>query len=366
MATRAAVVREPNTLDVVEVEVAAPAPHEVSVEIAAVGVCHTDLSMLAGSLGLPLPAVLGHEGSGVVTAVGDDVASVRPGDRVVLCCLAPCGSCFHCVRDEYSLCEVAGRAMAEGTLLDGTTRVTARGVPVHQAAGLGAFADRCVVPAAAVVPLPDAVSFEHGALMGCGVLTGFGAVLNAGEVRPGESVVVLGCGGVGLSAIQGARVSGAAVIIAVDPRPERRRLATIVGASHALEPGADLVPAVRDLTSGRGADAVIEAAGVQDTVEIALRLTRAGGRLVLVGAGSTQVRLSVPAFLGLVHPEKSVRGSLYGSGHPRRTIETMLACHARGDLVLDDFVTHRFGLAEIASALDYARRAEGARAVVVP
>lgn len=202
--------------------------------------------------------------------------------------------------------------------------------------------------------------------MGCGVLTGFGAVLNAAEVRPGESVVVLGCGGVGLSAIQGARISGAAEIIAVDPRPERRRLAQTVGASQALDPGSELVSAVRDLTSGRGADAVIEAAGVQDTVGVALRLTRAGGRLVLVGAGSAQVRLSVPAFLGLVHPEKTVRGSLYGSGHPRRTIENLLACHARGDLVLDDFVTSRFGLSEIASALDYAQRAEGARAVVVP
>ncbi|MCW2758643.1 MAG: zinc-binding dehydrogenase family protein [Nocardioidaceae bacterium] len=362
--SQAAVLETAGDLRIVDVDVAAPARGEVAVAIRATGICHSDLSMHDGMLGLPLPAVLGHEAAGVVLDVGEGVTSVAAGDRVVLSCLAPCGTCFYCIQGQHTLCEVAGAAMNTGTLLDGTTRMLLGGRGVHQAAGLGTFAEQCVVPERAVVPLPAAVPFEHGALMGCGVLTGFGAAVNAAAVQPGESVVVIGCGGVGLSAVQGARICGAATIIAVDLREDRRDLARAVGATHALEPGPEVLSAIRDLTDGRGADVVLEVGGVQETVKLSLPAARPGGRVVLVGAGGTDVRLSVPAFLGLVHPEKTVRGSLYGSRHPRQTIERVLALYAAGALVLDDMVSRTFSFDAIVEAVAYSRTGQGARAIV--
>jgi len=351
-------------VELVEVELCDPHRAEVEVEIAATGICHSDLSMLDGALGLPLPAVLGHEAAGVVRRVGADVRHVSPGDRVVLSCMAPCGSCFYCVRGQFSLCEVAGPAMGGGTLLDGTTRISHQGAPVRQAAGLGTFAERCVVPGHAVLGLPDAVPFDQGALLGCAVLTGFGAAVNAAEVVPGESVVVLGCGGVGLSAVQGAVLAGAGEVIAVDPRADRRDLALGLGAARVLDPAEDLIRAVRGLTSGRGADVAIEAAGVQPTVDAALSVARPGGRVVLVGAGTPSVKFATSAFLGLVHTEKQVRGSLYGSAHPRHTIERLLAAYASGALVLGDVVGRRFTFDDLPEAVEHSRSGRGGRTVV--
>jgi Zn-dependent alcohol dehydrogenase len=362
--SQAAVLESPGRMRVVEVEVGAPQRAEVMVEIRATGICHSDLSWYDGLLDAELPAVLGHEAAGVVVEVGEGVDRVSCGDRVVLSCLAPCGACFYCMRGQHTLCEVAGRAMNAGTLLDGTTRLRLDGRDVRQGAGLGTFAERCVVPEHAVVALPDDVPFEHAALMGCGVLTGFGAAVNAAEVRPGESVVVIGCGGVGLNALQGARIAGASRIIAVDPRQDRRDLAVKLGATHALEPGADVVRQIRALTGGRGADVVLEVAGVQAAVKLSMPAARPGGRVVLVGAGPPDVRLDVAAFTGVVLQEKTVRGSLYGSRHPRDTIERVLALYAAGGLVLDGMVSREFALADVAQAIDHSRSGHGARALI--
>ncbi|MWA02922.1 alcohol dehydrogenase catalytic domain-containing protein [Actinomadura sp. LD22] len=362
--TQAAVLEAPGRMRVADVELLPPRRGEVMVQVRATGICHSDLSWHDGLLGAALPAVLGHEAAGVVAAVGEDVTRVAVGDRVVLSCLAPCGGCFHCVRGRPTLCEVAGGAMGGGTLLDGTTRVRLGGRQVHQGAGLGTFAEHCVVPEGAVVALPGTVPFGHAALMGCAVLTGFGAAVNAAGVQPGESVAVIGCGGVGLSAVQGARVAGASRIVAIDPRAGRRDLALKVGATDVLPSGPGALREIRALTGGRGADVVLEAAGVRDAVKLSVPAARPGGRVVLVGAGAPDVRLDVAAFTGLVLQEKSVRGSLYGSGHPRETIERLLALYAAGAIVLDEMVSREFALADIAEAIDYCRAGTGARALI--
>jgi alcohol dehydrogenase/S-(hydroxymethyl)glutathione dehydrogenase/alcohol dehydrogenase len=337
----------------------------VLVDMGATGVCHSDLSVLDGKLPNPVPLVLGHEGAGTVLRVGAGVRHLAPGDRVVLSWLAQCGSCFHCQRGEASLCESANDAMFRASMLDGTTRFTLDGRQVHHMAGLGTFSRRCVVSEHAAVKVPESLGMAQAALLGCGVLTGFGAAVNTARVRPGETVAVLGCGGVGLNAIQGAQISGAGQVIAVDPSQERRELALRMGATTALAPSEELVTIVRDLTEGRGVDVALEVAGLQDTVNAAVRLTRKGGRIVLVGAGPREVALQVPAYTGMVLTEKTVVGSFYGSSLVARDVPMLVALYESGQLLLDELVTREFGFTEINDAVAYCRDQRGARAVVI-
>jgi alcohol dehydrogenase/S-(hydroxymethyl)glutathione dehydrogenase/alcohol dehydrogenase len=366
MTTSTAVLERPRQpLQMVDLEIERPRAGEVVVEMGATGVCHSDISVQEERLPSPLPVVLGHEGAGTVVEVGDGVVDVRPGDRVVLSWLAQCRSCFHCLRGQPSLCEAAGRAMARGTLLDGTTRLRWDDRPVYQMAGLGTFAHRCVVPAAAAIRVPESLGMAQAALLGCGVLTGFGAAVNTARVQVGDTVAVIGCGGVGLNAVQGARISGARTIIAIDRHAERLRLAEQLGATAILEAGDDVVGRVRDLTEGRGVDVAVEVVGTQETVRNAVRMTRRGGQTVLVGAAGDDVTVSVPAFTGLVMTEKVIRGSLYGSSDVRRDVARLVGLYEAGLLLLDALVSATFPFEKVNEAVAYCASERGARAVVL-
>lgn len=362
----AALMRQTNhPLELTELELEAPRRGEVEVEIGASGICHSDLSVLKGALTNPLPAVLGHEGAGTVVALGEGVEGVAEGDRVTLSWMAQCGHCFYCQRLQPVLCTEGMSGMLRGTLPDGSTRFRLDGQPVYHMAGLGTFSQRVVVPVEAIVPIPRDFPMAQAALLGCGVLTGFGAAANTARIQPGESVAVVGCGGVGLNAIQGARISGATVIIAIDPRQERLDLARALGATATFRPEQDPVRRVRELTGGRGADAVLEVAGLPQTISDAVRMARPGGRVVIVSAPAKSVTLDVPVFTGMVMTEKTIRGSLYGSSTVRRDIPRLVSLYESRELRLDELVTATFSLDRINDALAYCAAEQGARAVIV-
>jgi NDMA-dependent alcohol dehydrogenase len=355
--------REP--LRITEIDLEPPRRGEVMVEIGATGVCHSDISVFNETLQHPMPVVLGHEGAGTVVQVGEGVTDVAPGDRVVLAWLAQCGGCFYCTHGQPQLCETAGVAFAKGALLDGTTRYGIDGRPVYQMAGVGTFSQRCVVPARSAIKIPDTVPLASAALLGCGVLTGFGAAVNTAGIGVGDTVVVLGCGGVGLNAVQGARIAGARTIIAIDMHDERLDLAVKLGATHTLRPSEKVAKEVRALTGGRGADHVLEVVGRQETVRDAVRMTRRGGQVVLVGAAGDDVRVDVPAFTGVVMTEKIIRGSLYGSSDVRREVPRLVGLYESGLLHLDELVTETFEFSQVNEAVEYCASQKGARAMVV-
>ncbi|KFX67214.1 Zn-dependent alcohol dehydrogenase [Paraburkholderia fungorum] len=365
MKTQAAVLSRPGEpIRMVDLDLEPPRAGEVLVAIGASGVCHSDLSVFTGRLPNPLPVVLGHEGAGTVVEVGEDVTELAAGDRVVLSWLTQCGRCFYCQHEQPSLCDSGTAAMARGTMPDGTTRYRWNGEPVYHMAGLGTFSRHCVVPARAAVKLPPEMDLAPASLIGCGVLTGFGAAVNTARVAVGESVAVIGCGGVGLNAIQGARISGARQIIAIDPSEERLAFAREFGATLRLQPGAELIRQIRKATEGRGVDAAIEVVGHQDTVRDAVRMTRRGGRAVLVGAGPDDVVVNVPSFTGIVMTEKTIRGSLYGSAHVHREVQRLIGLYEQKLLKLDELVTRTFEFPAVNDALDYCASGRGARAVL--
>jgi NDMA-dependent alcohol dehydrogenase len=366
MRTVAALLEEPHQpVKVVDLDLEPPRAGEVMVEIAATGVCHSDLSVADGSLGNPMPVVLGHEGAGTVVELGAGVTDLAVGDHVVLTWLAQCGECFYCVHGQAELCERAGMSFARSNLPDGTTRLSSRGAPVFQMAGLGTFARHCVVPARSAVRVPSVLPFESAALIGCAALTGFGAAVNTADIHAGDSVAVIGGGGVGLNTVQGARASGAARIIVIDPSAERREFARSVGATDTLPPSATVAQQVRDLTAGRGADVAFEVVGHADTIGLAVRMARRGGQVVLVGAARADVLLSVPAFNGIVMTGKKILGSLYGSANIRRDVPRLVDLYRAGILKLDELVTERFSLSQAAGAVEYCQQGRGVRGVVV-
>jgi S-(hydroxymethyl)glutathione dehydrogenase/alcohol dehydrogenase len=342
-----------------ELELRELRPHEVRVRIAASGVCHTDLSVRDGSMPALLPTTLGHEGAGVVVEVGSDVTRTKPGDHVVLSWVAPCRTCFHCLRGAAHLCVHGldhgfGDAYAEGPT-----------GPVWPAMGCGTLAEETLLPEAAVIPIASELPLEQAALLGCGVLTGVGAVVRTAQVRPGETVLVVGCGGVGLAAVQGARLSGASRIIAADPSPSARDRALASGATHVLDPGAGDVPTeVRALTDGHGADHGIEVVGLSSTIRTAYDATRRGGIVTVVGAGTFDDDVSISA-LSLMADAKQIRGSVFGSTDPDRDLPPLVDLALRGALDVNALVTRRIGLADVESAFTAMQAAEVARSVVV-
>lgn len=357
--TRAAVLRDTAApLDVVDVELDPTGPEQVRVRLAATGVCHSDLSICRGALRHPLPAVPGHEGAGVVVEVGRAVTSVRPGDHVILNWTPACGTCYFCAKAEPWLCE---RAAADALKAPYATLAGERVVPVL---GAGAFAEETLVLERAVVKIPEDVPFEVAALVGCAVTTGFGAAVNTAKVRPGDSVVVIGCGGVGLSIVQGAQHAGAATIVAVDLSAEKRSLARDLGATDTVDGNDDVEAAVRDLTQGRGADHAFEAIGRSQTIKTAYRLTRRGGTVVVVGAGRHDDHVSFSA-LELFFQARSVVGCVYGSADVARDFPRILALYKSGALDLDRLITGRTTLDGVNDALAAMEAGEGARTVVV-
>jgi S-(hydroxymethyl)glutathione dehydrogenase / alcohol dehydrogenase len=366
MEIRAAVLHEANApLSVETVTLDAPRDGEVLVRVAAAGVCHSDVRLADGDLGDGRwPTVLGHEGSGVVEAVGPGVDGLAAGDRVGFCFVPPCRSCAACAAGRFNLCETAGTHAWAGTMLDGTTRLhLADGTPVRHFNFVSCFAERCVVPAASAVPLPAELPLWEAALLGCAVVTGFGAVRNAARVAIGESVCVIGCGGIGQQIVAAARMAGAGRIVAVDRDPVKLALAVARGATDAVDAGAgDALAAVLARVPG-GVDHALEAVGTPATIRLAWDVIRPGATAVVVGIAPRGAQASVPALELL--SEKALRGSYYGSGNPPLEIARLARLMADGRVVVSDTVSHLTGLDGIEDAFGRLREGSGARTIAV-
>ncbi len=354
MTVRAAVCTQlDKPLEILDLHLEAPRAGEVMVRLAASGICASDASVQKGALPSPLPVVLGHEGAGVVEEVGPGVTALAVGDHVAVCAMPQCGECYRCTRGQPGLCERADGVLFHGALMDGTTRWrTSDGMDVAQFVAAGTFAERVVVPAISVVRIPAEMPFAPAALLGCAVLTGVGAALNTAAIRPGGTVVVIGCGSVGLMAVQGARLAAAERIIAIDLVAAKLDIARQVGATDVLLAAeTDVLAAVQDLTAGRGADTTIEAAGAQVTVDQAIRMTGKGGEVIFVGAGARDVRINIPQFTGLVGSAKTFKGCLFGSADVHRDIPRLVGYYQAGELQLDVLVSRTFGLDAINDGL---------------
>jgi NDMA-dependent alcohol dehydrogenase len=362
---RAAVLREHNgPLSVEEVELADPGPGEAAVRLAASGVCHSDWNVITGATPNPLPAVLGHEGAGVVEAVGEGVADLAPGDHVILSWLPSCGRCFYCVQGRGVLCDVAMADMFEGTLPGGSLALSQNGAPLYHYSYLSTFAERCVVPESCCVRIRPDAPLPVAALVGCAVMTGFGAAVLRARVEPGSTAVVFGAGGVGLSAILGCKLAGARAIVAADPVAFKRETALALGASHAVDPrNEDVTALLRDLTDGRGADYAFDTAGAPGVVAQAYDAVRRGGTVVAVGIPPLAETADLPA-PSLPREEKVVTGSFYGSCRPHVDMPLVIDLYMDGRLDLDVLITREFALEEINEAFAAMNAGEVARGVI--
>ena len=366
MKISAALLAAPNEPFRVEhLDLADPRGGEVLVRVRAVGVCHSDWHLATGATQHPMPVVPGHEGAGVVEAVGPGVSDVAVGDHVCLNWAPSCGTCFYCLRGRSNLCETYTAPIWAGTMLDGTTRLSRNGEPVYSYCGLAAFAERTVVPRQSCIVIRRDVPFEAAALVGCAVATGVGAAMFTAGVKPGESVLVLGCGGVGLNIIQGARLCGATPILAVDQRTEKIWVAKHFGAQSVVLADDDVLAFVQRHTDGRGADHVFEAVGLPGLQEKALAYARPGGSLTLAGLAPMGSATNFPSAL-VARQEKTIRGSYYGGIHAPRDFPMLLDLYKQGQLNLDDLVTRRYRLDQINDAYRDMAAGELARGVVTP
>ena len=345
------------TPDVTDIVLPAVGPTDVRVRVVAAGVCHSDLSLIDGTLAPQFPLALGHEASGTVAEVGPGVAGVAKGDRVVLNWAPACRRCWYCLHAQPWLCTAVENLVspARGHLADGTA--------VHAAVGLGAFAEEIVVPARAVVPLAEGIPLDLAAFLGCAVLTGVGAVRNTAGVRSAESVLVLGIGGIGLSAVLGARMAGAGPIIAADVSAEKEPLARAAGATHFLVSEPSLSKQVRGLTGSRGVDHSFECVGKPATIRLAWQSTRRGGRCVVVGVGRRTDDVTFNA-LELFHFSRTLTSSIYGSGDPARDVPALAEQILLGRLDLAVLVSDRIGLDGVPDAFDRMRAGRGARSLI--
>ncbi len=362
---RAVVCREHNKPVLVEtISVDAPGRGEATVRLAACGVCHSDLSAVTGTIALPLPLVLGHEGAGIVEAVGEGVSDLAPGDPVVFSFIYMCGKCRFCVSGRPVLCVEQGRALT--TPLAGTPRVhDASGQPLNIFSGCGAMAEYATVSAENLIKIEPKIPLECAALVGCGVTTGVGAVFNTARVKPGSSVVVFGCGGVGLSAIQGARIAGAERIVAVDTLQAKLDLAKKFGATDTLlaRPGEDLVKPLKKMTGG-GPDYAFECVGSGELQSTAYRAIARGGLAVVVGVAKPSDSTSIRS-MTTVFEEKTLTGSYFGSCVPRVDFPRMLALYLKGELKLEELITKRYGVDEAPEAFADLQSGRNARGIII-
>ena len=362
---KAAVLYEPKTpLRIEDVEIQDPGPGEVLVRIGAAGVCHSDYHVMNGDLFAPLPAILGHEGAGVVEAIGAGVAAVKPGDSVILLFRANCGRCDYCSRGRPALCGVSRAARSSGTLLDGTTRFRVAGQEIKHFTGVSCFAERTVVLESALVPIRDDIPMEIAALVGCSVMTGVGAVINTAKVEPGSSVLIIGAGGVGLNAVMGAQLAGAGKIIVADLVDLKLEFALQFGATDTINAGEqDVVEATRKLTGGEGVDYAFEVIGLGPTMLQAYQSLRRGGTSVIVGVARPEVTIDVSA-LDLFIQEKTLKGSFYGSARPHLDMPRLLELYRAGRLPLDRLISRRYPLDQINEAYAAMMAGEVARSVI--
>lgn len=358
--------REPDLpVAVEEVQLDPPERGEVLVRVAAAGVCHSDLHLADGDLGDGRwPIVLGHEGAGVVEAVGEDVSGFVAGDHVVFCLVPACGRCGACRAGRRTLCELAGARSFAGTMLDGSSRLRAAdGTVLQHGLGIACFAQYAVVSANGLIKIPDELPLWQAALLGCGVVTGFGAVSHAARVRIGERVCVIGCGGVGLQVISAARLAGASQIIAVDRGESKLEHAVRRGATHAVDASSSDAAAAITAISGGGVDHAFEVVGSAATIRMAWDALRPGGRAIVVGLARRGVEVSLPAIEFL--SEKAIIGSYYGSSDPAATLPGLIEHVRSGRIELADVVSHLIELDELPEAFERLRRGEGDRSVVV-
>jgi S-(hydroxymethyl)glutathione dehydrogenase/alcohol dehydrogenase len=354
---------EAGRLEQRELELEEPRPGEVVVRMSAVGVCGTDLHSYKGEWNRPTPIVLGHEGAGVVEAVGAQVDGVQTGDRVVLSWAPACGECGSCRRGRPAACGPLSSAIGRGTLLDGSTGISLDGETVYRGTATGALAERVVVAAGAAMPLGDDVPFEQAALLGCAALTGVGAVLNAARPEPGFTALVIGAGGVGQFVVQGAVVAGAAEILVVDPVEGRRDQALSLGATRACAPG-DLRESMRELDP-EGVDYAFDAVGAPATTKLALRWTRAGGTAVVVGLPAGGEKLELDPF-EFSNREKTLTGTIYGSEDPTIALPRLLELVRSGQLELASLVGPSFPLERADEAFRASLAGEPGRVLVTP
>ena len=364
MRIRAAVLVEPGReLEVDELELDAPKRDEVLVRLHATGICRSDLSLAAGKWPVPLPMVLGHEGAGVIEAVGPGVSEARLGEHVVLTFAPACGRCRFCLEGRVNLCLTAAAGYETGLLGDGTTRLSRNGTRVHHLAFVSSFATHAVVPAAGAIAIDRELDLALACLLGCGITTGVMAVTQRANVRPGDSVAVFACGGVGLAAVQGARLVNASPVVAVDPVPEARELALTLGATHALDPtDNDPVAAIRDLVPG-GVDFAFEALGSPAVAEQAFASVRDGGTTVLIGQPALGVKAGFPVY-DVTQFEHSILGTNLGGATPALVVPRLARLALDGRLDLAAMVTHRCPLERINEAIE-TTAAGGAGRVVV-
>ncbi len=365
MKSRAAILFEiGQRLEVLEVEVRDPGPGEVRIQMVAGGVCHSDLHVMTGHLNAPLPAILGHEGAGIVADVGAGVTSVRPGNHVIPLWRLSCGECEFCTGGRPALCAAGTEIRWSGKMLDGTSRFELDGREILHFAGVSSFSNYTVLPEKAVLKIPEDLPLERAALLGCAVITGVGAVINAAEVRPGRTVAVFGTGGVGVNVVQGALLAGAQTIIAVDLLDSRLEQAKRFGATHLVKASdGDPVEQIRDLTAGRGVDYAFEVVGLPETMRQAYDCLAKRGVAMLVGVSPTTAEVTVPS-LSLVYEERVLTGSLYGSAAPKSDIPRLIDLYRAGSLKLDELLTRSYPIEEINEAYDALQSGETLRSVV--
>src|SRR3984957_1092501 len=363
---RAAVLHGPQTpLSIETVTATALKPTDVLVRIRATGLCHTDLEVIEGGLRYPMPIVLGHEAAGIVEQVGPAARGVKVGDHVVLSWNPHCGHCFYCDRDSPILCEEYLGKGPQAVSFDGEVRATlGNGEALRQLMYLGSFGEYCIVPDQQAIAVPKEMPFDRACLIGCGVMTGVGAALNLNAIARGDSVMVIGCGAVGLAAVQGARLAGAAIIIAVDLDPAKLALAGKMGATHGVDATRDdAVAAGKRETGGRGVDVVIESAGSASAFRVTTEAVRPGGQIIWLG--KIDVNKDVSFRWGALMQEKRIRRVSYGNTRPRRDSPLLARAYLDGSLLLDDLITRRIRLDEINDGFAALRRGEAIRSVVM-
>lgn len=352
-------------LSIEEVELDPPQQGEVLVQIKAVGLCHSDLVTITGERGKPMPIVIGHEAAGIVVELGDGVHGFEVGDHVVPSYVASCGHCEMCSVGRPALCEPATISNAAAVLRDGTTRLHKDGARIHHHSGVAGFAEYAVMHSEALVKIDKDIRFEHAALFGCGVVTGVGAVVNTAGVRPGETVAVVGLGGVGLSAVLAAIAAGAGKVVALDLSPDKLQLAQDLGAHvtiNAAEP--NCVSQVREATSG-GAHVAVETAGSARALQTAYDITRRGGITVAAGMPGPDAKFTL-SHLSIAAEERTLKGSYMGSCVPKRDIPRYLAMFRAGTLPVDKLLSRVIGFDDLNGAMDRLDDAATVREVLVP
>jgi len=365
MKTKAAILFEPGQkLEIHEVDLQEPQSGEVLVRMVAGGLCHSDLHVMTGHLFAPLPAILGHEGSGIIERVGPGVTSVEPGDHVIPVWRLSCGSCEWCTGGRPALCDSGAELRATGRLSDGTTRFTLDGEELCHFCGVSTFSEYSVIQEDQVLKIDKDFPLEYAAILGCAVITGVGAVFNRAQVRPGSDVAVFGAGGIGLNVIQGAAIAGAEKIIAVDTHPGKLEFAREFGATHTVLSGPDADPAgeIRELTGG-GADYAFEAIGYPATVRQCFDSLGKRGMAVAIGVMQRTEEVSVPV-MDFIFDEKTLTGSLYGSSRPRIDLPKLMNLHSAGKLKLKELLTSEYPFEQINEGYAALQRGEVARSIV--